>query len=290
MTLLVKLRDSYAYSDKSNQTKDMNYQEFFARHPVFRYKEFESFLGSRGNLSDRTKDSLLAYYTRTGRILRVRRGLFASVPLGASPENCSVDPYLVAAKLTDDAVLAYHTALEFYGKAYSVHRQFLYLTEQASRPLTFRSHHFRAVRLPKALKDKKKERFGVVVADRLGLDVQVTSLERTLVDVLDRPDLGGGWEEIWRSLESVEFFDLDQVVKYALLLGNATTIAKVGLYLEQHHEALMVTNAHLKRLRSHRPANAHYLDRGRRGPGRFVSGWNLVVPETVLERSWQEVP
>ncbi|MDZ7837948.1 MAG: hypothetical protein U5N58_08345 [Actinomycetota bacterium] len=30
--------------------------------------------------------------------------------------------------------------------------------------------------------------------------------------------LSGTWEEIWRSLESIEFFDLDQVLAYVLLL------------------------------------------------------------------------
>jgi len=267
----------------------MNYQAFLARHPVFTYKEFGTFLASQRNLSKRTQDSLLTYYTKTGRLLRIRRGLFASVPLGVSRESSPVDPYLVAAKLAEDAVLAYHTALQFHGRAYSVQQQFLYLTEQASRPLRFRSHSFRAVPPPKALKTRKQKSVGVVIADRSGLNVRITSLERTLVDVLDRPDLGGGWEEIWRSLESIEFFDLDQVVKYALLLGNATTVAKVGLYLEQHRETLMVTDSHLRRLRAHRPATAHYLDRGRRESGRFVPSWNLVVPETVLERSWQEV-
>jgi len=44
-------------------------------------------------------------------------------------------------------------------------------------------------------------------------------LERTLVDVLDAPEHGGGWEEIWLSLESVEFFDLDAVIEYALKLA-----------------------------------------------------------------------
>ena len=78
--------------------------------------------------------------------------------------------------------------------------------------------------------------------------LRVTNLERTLVDVLDRPGLSGSWEEIWRSLESVEFFDLDKVVEYALLLGNATTAAKVGFFLEQHRETLMVEDRHLKEL------------------------------------------
>jgi hypothetical protein len=75
--------------------------------------------------------------------------------------------------------------------------------------------------------------------------VRATTLERTLVDVLDAPRHGGGWEEIWRSLESVVFFDLDTVADYALKLRSATTAARVGFYLEQHREALMVEEKHL---------------------------------------------
>jgi predicted transcriptional regulator of viral defense system len=70
--------------------------------------------------------------------------------------------------------------------------------------------------------------FGVVSHKRSGVELRVTNLQKTFVDVLDRPDLTGRWEEIWRSLESVEFFDLDQVVECVLLLESATTAAKVG--------------------------------------------------------------
>lgn len=129
----------------------------------------------------------------------------------------------------------------------------------------------------------------VIAADRSGVDVRVTNLERTMVDVLDRPQLGGGWEEIWRSLESVEFFDLDAVVDYALLLGNATTIAKAGFFLEQHRERLMVEERHLEQLRKHGPRAPFYLSRSQRHPGKLVAGWNLVVPLEVLERRWLEV-
>ncbi len=106
------------------------------------------------------------------------------------------------------------------------------------------------------------------------------------MDVLDRPDLSGSWEEIWRSLESIEFFDLDKVVEYAILLGNATTGAKVGFFLEQHRELLMVEYRHLKLLNDMRPRQPHYLDRAKRKSGRLVSEWNLVVPREVFERSW----
>ena len=75
------------------------------------------------------------------------------------------------------------------------------------------------------------------------MSLRVASLERTLVDVLNRHRYSGGWEEVWRSLESVEFFDLDRVVEYALLLDNATTVARVGFFLEQHRDTLMVDEA-----------------------------------------------
>ena len=127
-----------------------------------------------------------------------------------------------------------------------------------------------------------------LTVERANVSLRVASLERTLVDVLNRPRLSGGWEEVWRSLESVEFFDLDRMVEYALLLSNATTVARVGFFLEQHRDVLMVNEAHLARLRHHRPRRPHYLDRARRG-GRLVTEWNLVVPTDVMERSWAEV-
>lgn len=86
-------------------------------------------------------------------------------------------------------------ALEFYGKAHSVHENFYYLTNTFPRPLTFRGYRFRGVRFPKKLGDDKRL-FGVSAEERSGVSVRLTSLERTMVDVLDRTDLGGGWEEI----------------------------------------------------------------------------------------------
>ncbi|HYM96151.1 MAG TPA: hypothetical protein VET26_02520 [Candidatus Sulfotelmatobacter sp.] len=266
----------------------MKAPDFFAKAPVFSHEEFATSLAGTGDRSPRTIDSVLAYHVRAGHILRVRRGLYVSVPRGADPKKHPVDPFLLAGRMTPDAVLAYHTALEFHGKAYSVHKQFVFLTALAPRAFSFRGHRFRPIPPPKALRDAEKESFGVATAERAGVPLKVTSLERTLVDVLDRHDLAGGWEEAWRSLESVEYFDLDQVVAYTLLLGNATTAATVGLFLEQHREALMVDEKVLKRLRSRRPRQPHYLERGKKEPSRLVSAWNLVVPERVLDRAWEE--
>jgi predicted transcriptional regulator of viral defense system len=266
----------------------MKLANFFQRHPVFTGEELNDFLASEGPRGPRAQESLLAYYVKSGRVVRVRRGLFAVVPLGASPETFAFDPYLFASRMTKAAILAYHTALEVHGKAYSVYEHFTYLARHSLRPVTFRSCRFKGVGFPKSLSRKGEEAFNVVKIDHVGLDVRVTGLERTFVDVLNRPDLSGSWEEIWRSLEIVEFFDLDKVAGYVSLLGNATTAAKVGFYLEQHRKTLMVEDSHLKALRDLRPLHPHYMVRTKRKPGRFVATWNLVVPEEIVNRSWEE--
>ncbi len=267
----------------------MKHATFFRKHPVFTGKEMTDYLSSRGETGSRTKEALLAYHGKTRHVLPVRRGLYAVVPPGTDPGSFSIDLFLVASKLTGDAVLSYHTALELHGYAYSVQEQFIYTAFRPLAPFTFRNHIFRGVKFPKSLRRANQESFGVVTVDRSGMEVRVTSLERTMVDVLNRPNLSGGWEEIWRSLEAVPFFDLDRVVEYALLLGNATTTAKVGFFLDQHRNPLMVEEKHLKLLRRFRPLQPHYLDRSRRESGRLVSKWNLVVPTEVLERTWTEV-
>jgi len=267
----------------------MKHEEFFRKHPVFTGDEMADYLSSRGEVGSRTKEALLAYHRKTGGIVSVRRGLYAVVPPGATPTSYSVDPYLVAAKLTKDAVLSYHTALEFHGHAYSVQEHFTYTASRPLTPVTFRFGVFRGVRLPEALSRVNKENVGVIRMDRSGMEVRVTTLERTMVDVLNRPDLSGGWEEIWRSLESVEFFDLDKVIEHVLLLGNATTAAKAGFFLEQHRAPLMVEERHLKPLHDLRPQQPHYLDRDKRKSGCLVSQWNLVVPNDVIKRTWTEV-
>lgn len=102
-------------------------------------------LAGAGDRSPRTVDSVRAY---------------VALPRGADPKKYPVDPFLLAGRMTPDAVLAYHTALEFHGKAYSVHKQFVFLTGQAPRPFTFRGHRFRPIPPPKALRDAGQSTIG----------------------------------------------------------------------------------------------------------------------------------
>lgn len=264
--------------------------DFFASHPVFTRDEFIARVSEAGSLP--TQKNLLAYHVRSGRLVRVRRGLYASIPRGVEAAGFTPDPYLVATKLAPDATVAYHAALQLRGRTYSVWHRFHFLTATWATGLTFRDSEYVPVKLPTPLRGLPNKDGGIAEERRSGGTVRATTFERTLVDLLDAPTFGGGWEEVWRSLEMVEFFDLDAVATYALALGSALTVARVGFFLDQHREALMVRDEHLARLTPRAPKQPIYFDPTRTS-GRLVKPWNLIVPEAVLTSvtsAWGEVP
>lgn len=265
----------------------MHAHEFFALHPVFTTADFAAGTGQGLSRSPRTVESSLAAHTAAGHVLRVRRGLYASVPAGQAAADFQPDPYLVASHLAADATVAFHAALQLRGKSYSLWQRIAVLTRSAVRPLDFRGIEYLRVAHPAVLRSRPDQGGGIVVEHHGGGEVRVTTLERTMVDVLDAPDLGGGWEETWRSLEMVEYFDLGAVVGHALALRSALTCARVGLYLDLHREALFVSDDHLAALATHAPKEPRYLD-GRRLAGRLVKPWNLIVPTRILRRAWEE--
>ena len=258
--------------------------DFFVRHPVFRYDEF---VAAHAGRSPQTTTSVLEQHLAAGNLLHLRRGLYATVPRAANPQSHQVDPYLVATKLADDAVVAHHAALQFHGKAYSVWNRFHYVTRARQRRFEFRGVEFVPVQAPTATRDLPDLGGGVAEHRHAGGVARVATLERTLVEVLDAPQRSGGWEEVWRSLEMVEYFDLDAVVAYTRVLGSALTAGRVGFFLEARREQILVGPHHLEALHALAPAQPRYLD-ARRERGKLVAGWNLVVPEHVLARSWME--
>ena len=55
---------------------------------------------------------------------------------------------------------------------------------------------------------------GVMAIDRMGQEVRVTTIERTIADLFDRYDLAGGAEELFNSLELVMRVDAQALVRY----------------------------------------------------------------------------
>lgn len=261
---------------------------FFRDYPVFTHDLLEQTVGQNNRKSPSTIANTIKHHLDQGHIVRIKRGLFASVPYGADSKTYPISPFLVAASLAKDAVIAYHSALAFHGVAYSSIYRFIYLTQHKPKPFEFRGEIYQPAAFPASLVKKKQTHVYVKTEDAQGIDIQVTSKERTLVDLMDRPLLGGGWEEIWRSLDMIERLKIDSIIDYALLLENATTIAKVGFYLEQRKKELAIDKKQLDILKKNCPVSPHYMDDVHKGQYRLIKDWNLMVPLSLINRDWEE--
>ena len=264
----------------------MKVKQFFETHPVFRYEEFAGFMASLGTHRPESWRQQLSYHQKAGHLIHIRKFLYAVKPMLS--QEPWIDPYLIASKATVDGILAYHTALELYGVAYTTFSEFTYLTSQQKLAFTHEGQRFRAIVQPKALVVSGHTNYGVNTISRGSMSIKLTSLERSIVDVLDRPDLGGGWEEIWRSLEYITQLDPNKVIDYALLLKNSTTVAKVGYFLEQRPTHLAVDQKTIEKLLPYAPKQPHYMNRDRQGEGKYIEKWRLIVPLEIINRTWEE--
>ncbi|MDR0621448.1 MAG: transcriptional regulator [Deltaproteobacteria bacterium] len=257
----------------------MEIREFLEAKPVFTKRDIDDYLQGAKPDGYLSRVALVARLRRAGRVVMVRRGLFVSVPGGENPESFRVDHFGVAGTLTSDAVISYRSALEFHGLAGPAQGGFE-MIYSAVRPLpqfSFRGLVYRGVKFPKSLIRNGLQDLMVVTYNFNQVILRVTSPERSLVDVIDRPDLVGGWSKALELLANLTAVDLDAVIDYTKVLGNSTTAAKVGYYLAGRSVDLGVKRRHLSALSALKPNQPHYLDRSRRRNGRLVSEWNLMV-------------
>lgn len=265
-----------------------NVNVFFTQNPIFTLSEFRESLGYEG--SSNKLWGLLRYHLKKNHLLKIRNGVYAYIPPGSNVTDPVLDQYLVASKLTEDAVIGYQSALGFWGFLHSLRNDLVYLTNRRLNKTVFNFQEidYLAVSFPKKLVLKNKTLFGVKKVDRLGVDILVTSLARTFVDVLDRPYLKGDCEELYQSLSSIPYLDLDQVVEYVCLLENKTTAAIVGFFLDLFRDKWYVKDEHLDKIKTYTPKQPVYLDKESNQKNKMIKKWNLIVPENIITKNWEE--
>ena len=128
---------------------------------------------------------------------------------------------------------------------------------------------------------------GVTAVDRLGQEVRVTTIERTIADPFDRYDLAGGAEELFNSLDLVVRIDAQTLVRYVRALGKATAAGAVGFWLERERKRLGVPDAALEELRTLMPAQPRYALGAKSGEGKTAGDWNVILPANIVERHFE---
>lgn len=235
--------------------------------------------------SRRRVRSLLNQYVLRGTLGRVRSGLYYVVPRGRNPRSWVPDRFLVASKLDPEAVLAFHTALELLGGAYSTWNEIYVLASrrhwQDKERFAFQDVVYRMVQPPARLR-RQAFTLGVEIMERFGQQIRVTSRTRTLVDCLDRLEYAGGLQELLNSVLTWPSIDAEQLETYMQLLNRRVLYARVGFVLERFRQRWAVPPDMLDRLQERVPKRTTYFDTAP-GRARFVRAWRLMVPSELTE-------
>ncbi len=263
---------------------------FLGSNRVFSRAEFARALSLPQGSEDVSE--FLAQHTEAGRIKQAVPEVYVVAWDQESRGRFVVPDYLLASKLRPDGVLGYHTALELHGTDYAL----LYYAVQLiscgpSGHVDLPFQRCRFIRPHRALIEAGKTDFLTVTKTLMDVQVKVTAYERTLVDVLHRPDRAGGRDEVLDSLETAPYalhdFDCRRVADYVELLGIRSVAGVVGWWLECWQSELNVSERTLGRLQAMLPESNSCALSAQPGNAELVSRWRVYLPPAALD-AWIE--
>jgi predicted transcriptional regulator of viral defense system len=166
---------------------------------------------------------------RKGWLQRVRRGTYLLNPSrhgpGAEPD---ADPFRIGSRLVQPYYFGYATAAELHGIFPQASRVYYIVTPARWVPGKSLAGRFRAVRVPRS------RFFGFRSMVRRGVVLEVSDVERTVLDCLDRPELAGGLAGVSQILALAKpGLNWSRFGSYLDRLGNRSLTLRAGFLAER---------------------------------------------------------
>ncbi len=228
----------------------------------------------RFDVSRQAANLTLSRLARKGWLRRLRRASYAVVPLSsASGQPVVEDPLAVAMDLYSPCYISGWTAAQHWELTEQIYNA---IVVYSARPQRRSSHQvggvtYRVRRVPNdAIFGTTKVWSGTVA-------VQMATVHRTVIDVLDAPEMGGGGRQTldivrayWRRRDA----DPDVLFDLATKLGRGTILKRLGFTAERFGRP---SESWLEACRARLSAGVSLLDPAgaRRGP--IVSRWRLRI-------------
>ena len=225
-------------------------------------------------LSRPLANKILLRLERKGWLQRGKRGVYIFVPLSSvSPETMPDDPWTLAMELFSPCYISGFSAAEHWGLTEQI---FNVVSVHTARPqrralqklanITFHTHHIPESKL-----------FGTKKVWRNNKAVLVADPHRTVIDVFDSPECGGGGRHsldiahaYWRSTR----VDPDTILQYALRLNRGVVFKRLGFTAELWGS---VQENWIKKCMEHISAGISKLDPSGPDKGRILTRWKLRV-------------
>ncbi|SRR5579885_2547868 len=216
---------------------------------------------------------MISELVRTGWLIRIAKGQYQllSAKTGLDPFPMG-DKFVLACQAFPDGFIAYGSAAEHHGLSLQVFNSVIIANTERSgmRDIGRLSVHL--------VKVAPTNYLGFQSLNR-GPSVKVATLERTLIDCIDRPDLAGGISDLVELLErGKKRADIEKVIDLLGSYSSKSLIKKVGFLLEQFDYPL--TEAQTETLLTMSSGVKAYLF-SMRLPGtsktKYSKKWRLIV-------------
>lgn len=247
---------------------------------IFHFQEAAKILGGQAPAS-----KVLEQLIKNGVVTRLKSGVFRLVPfeLGFEREYLG-NPYVVARELAVGSKNINEKYYLSYGSAFDLHQMvtqpqlIVYISSSRMiRSRMIQGTEFRFVRC------KKEDFFGIteIWADKTE-KIQVSDLERTLIDGLKQPDYCGGFSEVAKGFSiKHQVIDPQKLIDYAVKLGVGAVNRRLGYIMELYQ---IGSRIYWDYLRATLTATYQLLDPELPAEGQYIARWRLRlnIPQEEL--------
>jgi predicted transcriptional regulator of viral defense system len=239
---------------------------------VFTIKDIKKIL----NVSLAHARNIASDMVKKNAVERVKFGLFVRIPESVilDKQQYTEDAILIAAKSTTKAFLSNYTALTIHGLAERYTTQIYITTTKHQRNIKYHEIEINYI------KTIPKNFFGYKTMTYSNESIQVSDLERTIIDVVNRPKYAGGWNETISCFRNLDEINYIKLIAYIKKFNNKTIARKTGYILEKLKN-LNPKQKIVEEIKNFSGSNDLYFDSEKKGT--YDHKWNLIIPENIIE-------
>jgi len=203
-------------------------REFMVKGQPFSLEEASLAL----KLSPKKASDYLFRMIKQGHVLRLRRGIYFPVSnKGLLPEEALADPWIVTPFLFKDGYIGGLSMLHFWGLTDQLFNTTVIFKREKIVQKTCVVSRFTYI----LFKDRLKMDLGIETLWRETVKVRVSSVHRTMVDVLITPEAGGGIQHVIDCFKIYmkEHYDENHFMPLILSIENSVFFKRLGFLIEK---------------------------------------------------------